>query len=396
VRRAEARGDDAVKVVDDLLHAALVEQASDIHLEPAQDRVRIRYRVDGLLDSVRSLGTEEYSAVLNRLKVLANMDISEKRVPQDGRFSYRYGAQESERTIDIRAAVLPTKFGERMTLRLLAVQAESLTLQKLGLAESDLRALEQAIGAPHGLFLLTGPTGSGKTTTLYAALRSLDLGTLNVLTIEDPIEYDVPGVSQIEVDTGDRITFARALRSVLRHDPDVLMIGEVRDLETAEVAIRSSLTGHLVLSTLHTNSALSAVTRLADMGVPRYLVAATLRMVVTQRLVRRLCQRCRRERPLQSGEARALGLEPAPGVRIFEPAGCPHCKNTGYAGRIGLFECFAPTPEVAHAIAAGASEHDLATLAASQGMRSLRADAAAKVASGLTSVGEAMQAVEVF
>src|SRR5262245_3684692 len=285
VRRAEARGDDAVKLVDDLLHAALVEQASDIHLEPAQDRVRIRYRVDGLLDTVRSLGLEEYSAVLNRLKVLANMDISEKRVPQDGRFSYRYGAHETERTIDIRAAVLPTKFGERMTLRLLALQAESLTLPKLGLAQEDLRALEHAIAAPHGLMLLTGPTGSGKSTTLYAALRSLDLGALNVLTIEDPIEYDVPGVSQIEVDTGDRITFARALRSVLRHDPDVLMIGEIRDLETAEVAVRSSLTGHLVLSTLHTNSALAAVTRLVDMGVPRYLVAATLRLVVAQRLV---------------------------------------------------------------------------------------------------------------
>ncbi len=389
--RAPGRGDDATGLVDEILHAALLEQASDVHVEPDAEGVAIRLRVDGALEPHRRLSAEQSSGLVNRLKVLGGMDIAERRVPQDGRFTHQLGRGEGARAVDVRAAVLPTRFGERVTLRLLAAQGERLTLATLGLDDAALATLAGVLRAPHGLVLLTGPTGSGKTTTLYAALRTIDLVRRNVLTVEDPVEYDLPGISQIEVDSADRISFARALRSLLRHDPDVLMIGEIRDAETAEVAVRAALTGHLVLSTLHTSTAVGAVTRLVDVGVAPYLVAATLRLVVAQRLVRRLCLRCRRPRPADEAEARALGL--APGATVWDAPGCAACKRSGHAGRVGGFEVRAFAPAARRLVAEGAGEQALLEQAFARG-RALREDLADKVRAGVTSPAEALLAVE--
>ncbi|MCA8953862.1 MAG: type II/IV secretion system protein [Planctomycetes bacterium] len=290
---------------------------------------------------------------------------------------------------------MPTRFGERLTLRLLMVQSERLTLTNLGFVDADLLRFRGAIRAPHGMVLLTGPTGSGKTTTLYAGLRTLDLGRVNVLTIEDPIEYEIDGIAQIEVEGDDRITFPRALRSALRHDPDVMMIGEIRDLETAEIAVRASLTGHLVLSTLHTNSAAGAIARLVDMGVPSYLIGATLRLAVAQRLVRRLCRHCRRPRAATAAEADAFGWTGDGSTTVFDPVGCAYCKRTGFAGRIGVFELFAPDPATVAEIAAGADQDEVLRRSRAAGRSStLRADAARKVQNGSTSPSEAMLALE--
>lgn len=287
---SELDPNDAVALCDELLFAALVREASDIHIDPCPENVMVRLRVDGELEKYRTLPSTVLNGLISRFKVLSGMDIAEKRAPQDGGFTHRFGAAAMK--IDIRVATLPTKHGERMTLRLLATQTETLTIERLGMMAHDQTIFEQMVSLPHGMILLTGPTGSGKTTTLYAALRKLIAAQVgNIITIEDPIEYAIPGVAQVEVDTADKVSFSRALRSVLRHDPDVVMIGEIRDFETADVAIKASLTGHLVFSTLHTNSAAGVVTRLADMGVQRYLIAATLRLAVSQRLVRKLCGR---------------------------------------------------------------------------------------------------------
>jgi general secretion pathway protein E len=395
-RRTETRSDDAIRIVEEILHAALLEQASDVHFESAETHLGVRFRVDGVLEPHREISLQQAASVMNRVKVQSGMDIAERRVPQDGRFTYTAGTGAGKRSVDVRVAVMPTKFGERATLRLLALRAEVLTLLRLGMNAQDLARFRAAVNADHGLVLLTGPTGSGKSTTLYAALSELDLATQNVLTIEDPIEYDLPGASQIEVDQGDRVSFARALRSMLRHDPDVIMIGEIRDAETADVAVKASLTGHLVLSTLHTNSALSSVTRLVDMGVPAYLVAATLRSAVAQRLVRRLCTHCSTTRALLLNEAIALGDASAAGQTVRVKSGCAYCKRSGYAGRVGLFESFAPDQDMSARIAAGANEIELAHAARALGASSLRDDARAKVLSGVTSVDEALRAMEVW
>ena len=280
-------GEGAVPICDELMRTAIVRQASDIHIDPDEKEMQVRLRVDGVLEPFRSFPIAVHNGVISRFKVLGGMDIAEKRAPQDGHFTHVFDL--AGQGIDVRLATLPTRHGERMTVRLLALQTESLTLERLGMSPVDLAVFADAIAKPHGLILLTGPTGSGKTTTLYAALRRIIAQEpQNIITIEDPIEYAISGVAQVEVDSADKVSFNKALRSVLRHDPDVVMIGEIRDGETADIAIKSSLTGHLVLSTLHTNSAASALTRLADMGVARYLIAATMRLVVAQRLVRRL------------------------------------------------------------------------------------------------------------
>ncbi len=276
---AEADSEGAVGICDELLHAAVVRQASDIHLDPNEKETVVRLRVDGVLEQHRTLPAAIHGGVISRLKVQSGLDIAERRAPQDGRFTHSFGPTNQK--IDIRVATLPTQFGERMTLRLLALQTESLTLERLGMSPRDLEVFSQSIAKPHGLILLTGPTGSGKSTTLYAALRRIIAESpQNVITIEDPIEYNIDGVAQVEVDSADKVSFNKALRSVLRHDPDVVMIGEIRDGETADVAIKASLTGHLVFSTLHTNSAASAFTRLLDMGTDRFLIAATMRLAV--------------------------------------------------------------------------------------------------------------------
>ena len=391
----DADSKDATGLCDELLHAAIVRQASDVHIDPYEDGVQIRFRVDGMLERYRKLPTTAQNALISRYKVLGGMDIAEKRAPQDGRFSHRFGPLNQ--SLDIRVATLPTKYGERMTLRLLAIETESLTLERLGMCPRDLEHFEEAIDKPHGMVLLTGPTGSGKTTTLYAALRKLIAqDEWNIVTIEDPIEYGISGVAQVEVDSADKVSFSKALRSVLRHDPDVVMIGEIRDAETADVAIKASLTGHLVFSTLHTNSAASVITRLTDMGVDRYLTAATVRLAVAQRLVRRLCKHCRKPREMTLAEARLFGRDESAGVEVFEPAGCLYCANRGYTGRVGLFELLPVDETLAREIAGGADEAQIVESARRRGLARLSDDAFDKVLGGGTTVREALSAVTLW
>lgn len=392
-------GEDAVELTSDLLHAAILRQASDIHIEPEKEGVRVRFRVDGELYNHCTLSSGSLPSLISRFKVLSGMDIAEKRAPQDGGFSHRYGSGEHARIVDIRTATLPTRYGERMTLRLLALGLESLTLDNLGMTRVDYSLVHQLLRYPQGLFLFTGPTGSGKTTTLYAIIRHLVAASdLNIITVEDPIEYEIAGVSQVEMEAGDKVNFSKALRSILRHDPDVLMIGEIRDAETLDVAIKASLTGHLVLSTLHTNSAAGVVTRLADMGAQRYLLAATLRLCVAQRLVRRLCQQpgCRLERPMTEAEAVALGRPDLTGRSTLYPGGCVYCEGRGYSGRIGLFELMPVKADLVGMIAASATEEELEQACRSQGRPVLREDAASKVVAGQISFADAMEAVELF
>jgi type II secretory ATPase GspE/PulE/Tfp pilus assembly ATPase PilB-like protein len=391
LRRGEAPDEDAVSLCNDLLRAAILRQASDVHVDPQRESVRVRLRCDGVLEDYATFETSVLPGLMSRFKVLAGMDIAEKRAPQDGRFSHDYGANQS---LELRAATLPTKYGERLTLRLLALQTESLTLEKLGLEPGPLERVDRNLARPHGLILVTGPTGSGKSTTLYAGLRRLLGGrALNAITVEDPIEFDIDGVAQVEVDSSDRVSFGRALRSILRHDPDVIMIGEIRDRETADVAIKAALTGHLVLSTLHTNTAPGAVTRLIDMGVERYLVAATLRLAVAQRLARRLCQRCRVPQTLELGEATLFGVPDAAGETIYAPGGCLYCGGRGFSGRTGLFELLEVTADWNQRIASGTDEAGLVAAMQAEGIPTLSQAALAALRAGEIPLTEAATAV---
>ncbi|HTR40067.1 MAG TPA: GspE/PulE family protein [Pseudomonadales bacterium] len=385
----------AAALSEELLYAAILRQASDIHLDPDSEGLRVRFRVDGLLEDVQRLPSSIFQLLTNRFKVLAQMDISEKRAPQDGGFRHEYGINGSG--VDIRAATLPTKWGERMTLRLLGLQTGELTLERLGMATEHLARFEAALSQPHGMILLTGPTGSGKSTTLYAGLRRLiERESLNVITIEDPIEYEIAGVAQVAVDSADKTSFDKALRSLLRHDPDVVMIGEIRDSETAGIAVKSSLTGHLVFSTLHTNSAAGAVVRLADMGVERYLIASTLRLAIAQRLVRRLCKRCRVPRQLTEMEARTLGRMESAGQRVFDSPGCLYCGGRGLIGRLALFE-FLPLDESwSELVADGVNETELTAEMKRRRLPTLVDDALAKLAGGETSFSEVRNAVAIW
>ncbi|QGJ68951.1 General secretion pathway protein GspE [Planctomycetales bacterium 10988] len=391
VRSTTEEGETAVALCDELLNAAMMQQASDLHLDPGPNETLIRLRVDGVLHDYRPLPAAAHAGMISRFKVLANMDIAERRAPQDGRFRFETG---DNRIIDIRVASLPTRHGERMTLRFLASQTESLTLERLGMEASDLERFNESILRPHGMILITGPTGSGKSTTLYAGLRRLiSQGSYNVITIEDPIEYEMERVGQVEVDSSDKVSFSKALRSVLRHDPDIVMIGEIRDHETADVAIKSALTGHLVMSTVHTNSAASAITRLADMQIDRFLIAATIRMAVAQRLVRKLCRHCRKPRPLTEAEAIALGHPDAAGSEVFDAGGCHFCANHGYVGRLGLFEMLVIDQELSRMISSGADEATLTEAATERGMRRLTEDGLQKLLEGKTSVKEVLAGV---
>lgn len=386
-----ADSEDPVALCNEFLYAAYIRQASDIHMDPDRDGVRIRLRVDGQLEEYRRLPSKIYPELVSRIKVLCGMDIAEKRAPQDGRFTQNFGTDDS---VDIRVAALPTKHGERITLRLLAIQMESLTLENLGMSARDLGIYEKSIQRPHGLLLATGPTGCGKTTTLYAALRRIiTQRSVNAISIQDPIEYDIPGVAQVEVDSAQKVTFAKALRSILRHDPDVLMIGEIRDAETVDIAIKAALTGHLVLATLHTNSAISAITRLQDMGVERYLTASTLRLSVAQRLVRKLCTHCREKTKLNANQARSLGRPELEGMIVFQPSACMYCAGRGYRGRIGLFEMLVLDEEFSQKISQGDSEEQFAELMRRREMPSILDDAIEKMRTGTTSLHEVLAAV---
>jgi general secretion pathway protein E len=385
-RAAEGRADDAVALCDELLQAANLRRASDIHLCPERDGLHVRLRVDGQLELYRRLASAQQPELLSRIKVLAGMDIAERRAPQDGRFRHEFVGGEP---VEVRVATLPTNHGERATLRLLGQQAETLQLDRLGLRPAQGQVLERALRRPHGLVLATGPTGSGKTTTLYAALRHiLASRAVNAVAVLDPVEYDLPGVTQVEVDAGQKLGFATALRSLLRHDPDVILVGEIRDGETAELALRAALTGHLVLSTLHTTDAVGAVARLLDLGVAPYLVAATLRAVVAQRLVRQLCSACRRPVISPPAELPGLGLGAGGAVLHFRPGACVHCAGRGFGGRSGLFEVLDFDAELAELLQRGGDGQLLRARWTERGGSALLDDGRAKLLDGTTPYDE--------
>ncbi|MEM1210691.1 MAG: ATPase, T2SS/T4P/T4SS family [Planctomycetota bacterium] len=385
---------DAVTIYDHILASAIMYGASDVHLDSFEEVVRVRVRVDGQIEPLRELSPENGAALISRIKVMAGLNIAERRAPQDGRL--RHETANGVR-VDIRVATLPTKYGERLTLRLLAQDAGNLTLGSLGMSDAQLEQFGQAIRQPYGLILITGPTGSGKSTTLYAAIRQLlQESDLNVITIEDPIEYQIPGVTQVEVDPGEKVTFPKALRSTLRHDPDVVMVGEIRDSDTADIAVKAALTGHLVFSTLHTNDAAGAITRLTDMGVPPFLVAATLRMVVAQRLVRQLCAACAAPYRCEAAEAESLGRPDLAGQTIKRPVGCLYCGDRGYTGRLALFEMIRCDHELSRLIVQGATEADIKAHLNERGLATLADDAAEKLIEGRTSMAEVLRNVVSF
>lgn len=329
--------DDApiIRLLNALFTQAIKQKASDIHIETYENRVLVRNRIDGVLQEVLEIQRAIAPLVISRVKVMAKLDIAEKRIPQDGRISLRIGGHN----IDVRVSTLPSNHGERVVLRILDKQAAQLDLNLLGMPKSTLKAMRQMISEPHGIILVTGPTGSGKTTSLYAMLTELNQVTRNILTIEDPIEYDLAGIGQTQVNTKVQMTFAKGLRAILRQDPDVVMIGEIRDLETAEIAVQASLTGHLVLSTLHTNSALGALTRLRDMGVESFLMSSSIVGLIAQRLVRKLCPHCKTPHQLREDEKQLMGLSPDSDIsQVYEPKGCDLCNNLGYRGRTGIYE----------------------------------------------------------
>ncbi len=323
-----------IRLINALLTQAIREGASDIHLEAFEQRSVVRFRVDGVLRDVVEPQRALHGALVSRLKVMSRLDIAEKRLPQDGRISLRVGGHP----VDVRVSTLPTQHGERVVLRLLDKQSARLDIVQLGMDEEIRAEFERLVHSPHGIVLVTGPTGSGKTTTLYAGLMRLDRDRLNILTVEDPIEYDLDGVGQTQVNSKIGLTFASGLRSILRQDPDVVLVGEIRDLETAQIAVQASLTGHLVLSTLHTNTAIGAMTRLLDMGMESFLISSSLLGVLSQRLVRRLCLACRAPYSATERELKLLGLEPGTNVELYSAVGCNSCDQTGYRGRTGIYE----------------------------------------------------------
>jgi general secretion pathway protein E len=377
-----------IRMINALLLQALRERASDIHFEPYESRSVVRFRVDGVLMDVIEPPRALHAALVSRLKVMASLDIAEKRLPQDGRMALKLG----DKSVDVRVSTLPTGPGERVVLRLLDKDAARLDLAALGMSETTLAAVDRLIREPHGIVLVTGPTGSGKTTTLYAAMSRLDRATLNVMTVEDPIEFALDGVGQTQVNPRIELSFARALRSILRQDPDIIMIGEIRDLETAQIAVQASLTGHLVLATLHTNDAVSAVTRLADMGVEPYLLASSLLGVLAQRLVRCLCPACREAVPATAGEEVVLaGLGIPRASRLWRAAGCDACSRSGYRGRTGIYELLLVDEDVRRVIHDRSGEPALRDLASRKGLRTLGLDGARWLADGTTSLSELLR-----
>jgi len=374
-----------IRMINALLLQALRERASDLHFEPYEARAVVRFRVDGMLRDIVEPPRALHGALVSRLKIMAGLDIAEKRLPQDGRIALKLG----DRQVDVRVSTLPTGAGERVVLRLLDQEAARLDLATLGMSGDTLATIDALIRQPHGILLVTGPTGSGKTTTLYAGLSRLPRGTTNMMTVEDPIEYALDGIAQTQVNARIELTFARALRSILRQDPDVIMVGEIRDLETAQIAVQASLTGHLVLATLHTNDAASAITRLADMGVEPYLLATSLLGVLAQRLVRTLCPQCRHAAAPSEGEGQLLEELGLPAHQpVWRAPGCAHCNQSGFSGRTGIYELLRIDETLRRLIHDGAGEMTLRDAAVRAGMQKLRRDGARLVADGSTSLAE--------
>jgi general secretion pathway protein E len=380
--------DDApiIRLINALLSEAIRENASDIHIETYEKRLSVRLRVDGVLREIVQPRRELAPLLVSRIKVMARLDIAEKRVPQDGRISLRLAGRE----VDVRVSTMPSSNGERVVLRLLDKQAGRLDLSHLGMAPREHALLDDLIHKPHGIILVTGPTGSGKTTTLYAALTELNDKSRNILTVEDPIEYQLEGIGQTQVNPKVEMTFARGLRAILRQDPDVVMVGEIRDLETAEIAVQASLTGHLVLSTLHTNSAAGAVTRLQDMGIEPFLLSSSLLGVLAQRLVRVLCQECREPLTADASACALLGVDPARPPRIYKARGCAQCNHLGYRGRTGIYELIVIDEELRRLIHGNAGEHELELHARRSGP-GIRQDGVRNVLAGVTTLEEVLR-----
>jgi general secretion pathway protein E len=397
----EADEDAAVvRFVSDVITQAIEDGATDIHFEPQEGQLGIRYRVDGLLIPVPVPENllRYQDAIISRLKIMARLNISEKRLPQDGRINFRVGGN----SLDIRVSTIPTIYAESVSLRLLNQKREAYTMEGLGLSETDQQQIKRVLAYPHGIILVTGPTGSGKSTSLNAFLRQINSTDLRIVTVEDPIEYEVPGANQLQVRPEIGLTFASALRHILRQDPDVIMVGEIRDRETADIAIRASLTGHLVFSTLHTNDAPGAITRLVDMGIEPFLTASALELIIAQRLVRRLCQHCTKPAPINAIKLNdalgILGIDPAEGAGVTalpSAVGCDRCRKTGFRGRVGLFEILRPTDELRDLIVKREPTRALIQCARSQGMRTLGQSGWIQVRAGLTTLEEVLQVINV-
>ncbi len=383
-----AREAPVIKLVNLLIIQAVKDGASDVHIEPEENAVRIRYRVDGILHQANSLTKSLESAVVSRIKVLAKLDISEKRKPQDGRFQLRM----ENRQIDLRVSTFPTVNGENVVMRILDKTNVLPELEQLGFAPEILKTYLKLIRLPYGIILDTGPTGSGKTTTLYATLAVINSVEKNIITLEDPIEYQLPLIRQSQVNPKAGLTFATGLRSILRQDPNVVMVGEIRDRETAEIAIQAAMTGHLVFSTLHTNDTAGALTRLEDMGMETFLIASSVSAILAQRLVRTLCPRCREEYSPVEEQLIPLGLTGKTGLRFFRPKGCKSCRDTGYRGRIGIFELLVVDEEIKRLVMSKAPANLIRDQAVAAGMKTLREDGRDKVIAGLTSVEEVLRA----
>ena len=385
----EAMNDDVnnspiVQLVNSMIEQAVRQRTSDIHIEALEKKVRVRYRIDGALHERMTYNIKMLPAIVARLKVVGGMDIAEKRKPQDGRITSFVDGRE----FDIRVSILPTVYGEKVVMRLTNKNALTRDKAELGFNDHDLKLFDHILMNPHGIILVTGPTGSGKSTTLYTALSELNKEDVNIITVEDPVEANVAGINQVQTNAKAGLTFASALRSILRQDPDIIMIGEIRDEETASIAVQASITGHLVVSTLHTNSAASTITRLADMGLPEYLIADSTVGIIAQRLVRRLCPRCKKKVLANADQLELLGFGPDEQVEIYEPVGCSSCDNNGFKGRIGVYEIMEVTPKVRKVIAAGEDAEHIKQAALEEGMYTLRMSATNYVLEGITSVSE--------
>ena len=383
--------DDApiVRFVNLLISQAVQDRASDIHIEPGESSLRVRYRIDGVLKEVQSVPTSIQAGVISRLKIMAELDIAERRRPQDGRIAVLHQG----RKIDLRVSTLPTVWGEKVVMRILDTSGSARTIADLQMMGRNLKAFREGYTRPNGMILVTGPTGSGKSTTLYTALQEVAKPTVNVITVEDPVEYRMAGVNQVQVNTKAGLTFASALRSILRQDPDVVLVGEIRDHETAQIAVEAALTGHLVLSTLHTNDAPSAVTRLVEMGIEPYLVGSALVSVVAQRLARRLCDKCKKPTHYDEDYLAQIGLLIEEDEEVFVAVGCSACASTGYRGRLALHEVMTVNEEIERLTVVRSTASEIGRAAITQGMVSLRQDGWNKVCAGLTSIEEVLRVV---